>query len=69
MRAGFDLQPLMFTGDEVEAIVVGLGLLKRTGDTGLQGCGEASFIEDNFCATGSWTKVDSYQHSPRLQPG
>jgi len=36
MRAGFDLPPLMFTSDEVEAIVVGLGLLKRTGDTGLQ---------------------------------
>lgn len=36
MRAGFDLPPLMFTDDEVEAIVVGLGLLNRTGDTGLQ---------------------------------
>jgi predicted DNA-binding transcriptional regulator YafY len=36
MRPGFDLPPLMFTGDEVEAIVVGLSLLRRTGDTGLQ---------------------------------
>lgn len=36
MRAGFDLPPLMFTSDEIEAIIVGLGLLNRTGDTGLQ---------------------------------
>jgi len=36
MRKGFDLPPLMFTSDEIEAIVVGLGLLSRTGDTGLQ---------------------------------
>ena len=36
MRAGFDLPPLMFTTEEVEAIVVGLALLRRTGDVGLQ---------------------------------
>lgn len=36
MRAGFDLPPLMFTTEEVEAIVVGLALLRRTGDIGLQ---------------------------------
>lgn len=36
MRPGFDLPPLMFTADEVEAIVVGLALLGRTGDIGLQ---------------------------------
>ncbi|TFH48963.1 MAG: YafY family transcriptional regulator [Lysobacterales bacterium] len=36
MRPGFDLPPLMFTGEEVEAIVVGLAMLGRTGDTGLQ---------------------------------
>jgi predicted DNA-binding transcriptional regulator YafY len=36
MRAGFDLPPLMFTPDEVEAIVVGLSLLGRTGDVDLQ---------------------------------
>jgi predicted DNA-binding transcriptional regulator YafY len=35
MRAGFDLPPLMFTAEEVEAIVVGLALLRRTGDVGL----------------------------------
>src|SRR5437763_3103595 len=36
MRAGRELPPLMFTTEEVEAIVVGLALLRRTGDIGLQ---------------------------------
>ncbi len=35
-RRGFDLPPLMFTADEVEAIAVGARLLRRTGDAGLQ---------------------------------
>ncbi len=35
MRPGFDLPPLMFDADEVEAITVGLALLSRTGDRGL----------------------------------
>lgn len=36
MRPGFDLPPLMFTSEEVEAIVVGLALLRRSGDAGLE---------------------------------
>lgn len=36
MRPGFDLPPIAFGSDEIEAIVVGLALLARTGDTGLQ---------------------------------
>lgn len=36
MRAGYDLPPLNFDIEEIEAIVVGLGLLVRTGDLGLQ---------------------------------
>lgn len=35
MRAGFDLPPLMFGAEEVEAILVGMSLLQRTGDRGL----------------------------------
>jgi predicted DNA-binding transcriptional regulator YafY len=35
MRKGYDLPPLMFTTEEVEAVTVGLALLKRTGDRGL----------------------------------
>jgi predicted DNA-binding transcriptional regulator YafY len=41
MRAGFDLPPLMFTNEEVEAIVVGLALLRRTGDVGLQAAADS----------------------------
>ena len=40
MRPGFDLPPLMFTAEEVEAIVVGLALLGRTGDGGLVAAAE-----------------------------
>ncbi len=36
MRSGYDLPPLMLTSEEVEAIIVGLALLRRTGDVGLQ---------------------------------
>ena len=36
MRRGFDLPPLMFTAEEVEAITVGLALLDRTRDDGLR---------------------------------
>ncbi len=36
LRSGFDLPPLMFSQDEIEAIVVGLALLGRTGDRGLE---------------------------------
>ena len=36
LRQGFDLPPLMFTRDEIEAILVGARLIKRTGDPGLQ---------------------------------
>lgn len=48
LRAGFDLPPLMFTSEEMEAIVVGLALLGRTGDRGLECAAEraASKISD-----------------------
>src|SRR5215469_16074896 len=36
LRRGFDLPPLMFTTDEIEAIVVGARLVARTGDPSLQ---------------------------------
>jgi predicted DNA-binding transcriptional regulator YafY len=36
MRSGFDLPPLMFDPEELEAIMVGLALLGRTGDRGLK---------------------------------
>ena len=36
MRQGYDLPPLNFTVDEIEAIIVGLSLVSRTGDKGLK---------------------------------
>ncbi len=36
MRSGYDLPPLMFEPEELEAITVGLTLLGRTGDPGLE---------------------------------
>lgn len=36
MRAGYDLPPLMFSTEELEALYVGMSLLHRTGDPGLE---------------------------------
>jgi predicted DNA-binding transcriptional regulator YafY len=36
LRRGFDLPPLMFTTDEIEAVAVAMRMLRRTGDHGLQ---------------------------------
>jgi predicted DNA-binding transcriptional regulator YafY len=41
LRRGFDLPPLMFTTEEVEAIAVGARMLGRTGDSGLQEAAES----------------------------
>ena len=41
LRRGYDLPPLMFTLEEVEAIAVGARLLQRTGDLGLQQAAES----------------------------
>lgn len=35
MRQGYDLPPINFTSNEIDAITVGLNLLSRTGDKGL----------------------------------
>lgn len=42
MRPGFDLPPLMFTSEEVEAIIVGLALLGRTGDADLEAAADGA---------------------------
>jgi len=39
LRNGFDLPPLMFTPEEIEAITVGLSLIARTGDRSLEAAG------------------------------
>jgi predicted DNA-binding transcriptional regulator YafY len=41
MRSGYDLPPLMLSVEEVEAVVVALSLLGRTGDRGLKAAAQA----------------------------
>jgi predicted DNA-binding transcriptional regulator YafY len=41
MRAGYDLPPLMLSIEEVEALVVALGLLERTNDKGLKSAADS----------------------------
>jgi predicted DNA-binding transcriptional regulator YafY len=41
LRRGFDLPPLMFTADEIDAIAVAMRMLHRTGDHGLQSAAES----------------------------
>jgi predicted DNA-binding transcriptional regulator YafY len=41
LRHGFDLPPLMFTTEEIEAIAVGARLVSRTGDPSLQEAAES----------------------------
>ncbi len=40
LRRGFELPPLMFTDEEIEAIAVGARLIARTGDPGLKKAAE-----------------------------
>lgn len=42
MRPGYDLPPLMFTPDEIEAITVGLAFLRRAGDDDLLEAAESA---------------------------
>jgi predicted DNA-binding transcriptional regulator YafY len=42
MRGGYDLPPLMFTPEEVDAITVGLALIGRTGDKSLMAAGASA---------------------------
>lgn len=43
LRRGYELPPLMFTEEEVEAIAIGLRLLRRTGDPGLAAAARSVF--------------------------
>lgn len=42
MRRGYDLPPLMFSHEEIEAIAVGLSLVARTGDSSLETAGRSA---------------------------
>ena len=41
LRRGYDLPPLMFNADEMEAVLVGMRMLRRTGDPGLTAAADA----------------------------
>lgn len=60
MRGGFDLPPLMFDAEEVEALTVGLALLARTGDAGLVAAAE--------CAAAKLADVVPRAVAQRLDP-
>ena len=61
MRGGYDLPPLNFDQEELEAIIVGLSLLSRTGDKDLQSAAkrvlnkiETSTVEDTSLRVSDW---------------
>lgn len=72
MRPGFELPPLHFTSTEIEAVIVGLSLLKRTGDIGLQHAAEQVVNKihqvmpeaDNLDITASQLQVSSWKSAP-----
>src|SRR5262249_22182762 len=41
LKRGFDLPPLMFTSEEIDAIAVAMRMLHRTGDRGVQSAAES----------------------------
>lgn len=70
MQRGFDLPPLMFTAEELEAVAVGLALLDRTRDNGLRQAAarvrrkladvvppQAGAIDEVPLRTSSWSNI------------
>ena len=77
LRPGFDLPPLMFTSEEIEAISVGLALLGRAGDASLLAAAErvtqkisdvlpdgASGIEAAPLYVSAWNTIPSARVDP-----
>ena len=52
LRPGYELPPLTFTPDEIEAIVVGAKLIRRTGDTGLQRAAQSVVLKVKAVTSG-----------------
>ena len=58
MRRGYDLPPLNFDREELEALQVGLAMLARTGDTALQQAAARVCAKIDALSTGSdWLQV------------
>jgi len=77
LRPGFDLPPLMFSSEEVEAISVGLALLTRSGDARLLAAARrvtqkisdvlpdhAGSVEDSPLLVSGWNAIPSSSVSP-----
>lgn len=65
MRSGYDLPPLNFDQEEVEALRVGLLLLSRTGDSMLQKAAERIFEKvDALHGPADWLQVSPWGVSP-----
>lgn len=62
MRCGYDLPPLMFTPEEIDAITVGLALIGRTGDRSLEtaGASAAAKIEEVAAPHGAIAAEDRW---------
>lgn len=65
MRRGYDLPPLNFDQEEIEALRVGLSMLARSGDSGLQRAAQriCAKIED-LRWPADWLQVAPYGASP-----
>lgn len=58
MRKGYDLPPLNFDMEEIEALRVGLALLSRTGDSALQRAAQRIHEKvDALHGTADWLRV------------
>ncbi|WP_299970695.1 YafY family protein [uncultured Roseobacter sp.] len=65
MRSGYDLPPLNFDAEEVEALRVGLALLARTGDSGLHAAAERIHRKvDALHGPADWLQVSSWGAAP-----
>lgn len=63
MRRGYDLPPLNFNQEEIEALRVGLLLLSRTGDTMLQKAASRIFEKvDALHGPADWLQVSPWGH-------
>lgn len=53
LRPGYELPPLAFTPDEMEAIIIGAKLVRRTGDTELQKAARSVVLKVKAVTTGN----------------
>ncbi|ABG31573.1 YafY family transcriptional regulator [Roseobacter denitrificans] len=68
MRAGYDLPPLNFDAEEIDALRVGLAMLVRTGDSGLEAAaGSIRQKVDALHGPADWLQVSPWG-APRDDP-